>query len=73
MLLMYNDYINKQTNGANMIDIDTEIQSRINALNIELIDEVLLSINLDIMDAILSKKLEEGKIVFSEVEDGLLN
>lgn len=73
MLLMYNDYINKQTNGANMIDIDTEIQSRMNALNIELIDEVLLSINLDIMDAILSKKLEEGKIVFSEVEDGLLN
>jgi hypothetical protein len=56
-----------------MIDIETEIQSRMADASNELYDEILLSLSFDLMSAILSKKMEEGKIVFSEVEGGLLN
>ena len=33
----------------------------------------LINLQLNLMDAILEKKMDEGKIVFSEVEHGLLN
>lgn len=33
----------------------------------------MINVQLNIMDAILEKKMDEGKIVFSEVENGLLN
>lgn len=33
----------------------------------------IVDLQLRVMDAILEKKMEDGKIVFSEVEDGLLN
>lgn len=36
-------------------------------------DEYLIEVQLNLMDAILEKKMDEGKIVFSEVEFGLLN
>lgn len=35
--------------------------------------DFVTNFQLVVMDAILDKKLNEGKIVFSEVEDGLLN
>ena len=33
----------------------------------------LIAFQLRLMDCILEKKVKEGKIVFSEVENGLLN
>lgn len=33
----------------------------------------IINVQLNLMDAILEKKMDEGKIVFSEVENGLLN
>lgn len=36
-------------------------------------DEELLEFELNIMDLVLEKKMNENKIVFSEVENGLLN
>lgn len=38
------------------------------------LDEIeLIELQLNLMDIILEKKMDEGKIVFSEVENGLLN
>ena len=36
-------------------------------------DIEFLEFELNLMDIILEKKMDEGKIVFSEVENGLLN
>lgn len=46
-----------------------EIERRLNAMS----DVELLEFELNLMDLVLEKKMDEGKIVFSEVENGLLN
>lgn len=46
-----------------------EIERRLNAMS----DVELLEFELNLMDLVLEKKMDEGKIVFSEVEHGLLN
>lgn len=48
---------------------EKEIELRLLTLN----DIELIELQLDLMDIILEKKMDEGKIVFSEVENGLLN
>lgn len=39
----------------------------------ELTDEEFLDLELTVMDLILQKMQKDGKMVFSEVENGLLN
>ena len=46
-----------------------EIERRLNAMS----DVELLEFELNLMNLVLEKKMDEGKIVFSEVEHGLLN
>lgn len=46
-----------------------EIERRLNAMS----DVELLEFELNLMNLVLEKKMDEGKIVFSEVENGLLN
>ena len=49
-------------------EIET-LDARLQAMS----DEELLEFELNIMDLVLEKKMNENKIVFSEVENGLLN
>ena len=50
-----------------------EFESQCNDMSQVEFDSTLLNFQMAIMDLILDKKFKEGKIVFSEVEDGLLN
>ena len=46
-----------------------ELEKRLYAMS----ENELLQFELNLMDVILEKKMNENKIVFSEVENGLLN
>lgn len=46
-----------------------DIERRLAAMS----PDELLEVELNLMDLVLEKKMDEGKIVFSEVENGLLN
>lgn len=46
---------------------------KVNVMSLEELECFLVNVQMDIMDVILQEKISEGKIVFSEVENGLLN
>ena len=46
-----------------------EFEARLQAMS----EAELVDVQLRLMDLILAKKMDENKIVFSEVENGLLN
>ena len=53
--------------------IEEHIQEDCKYMNLVQFREYMLELELDLMDLIVQKKLEDGKIVFSEVENGYLN
>lgn len=54
-------------------DLDRELSRQTQGMNEEEISSHLNDLSLCLMDLILEKKMGEGKIVFGEVENGLLN
>lgn len=52
---------------------DNELLGQTEAMSDEELDAYVIDLGLRVMDLILEKKAEQGKIVFSEVENGLLN
>lgn len=47
----------------------SSLETRLN----EMSEDEFIQFQLNLMDVILEKKIEQGKTVFSEVENGLLN
>lgn len=47
----------------------SQLETRLN----EMSEDEFIQFQLNLMDVILEKKIEQGKTVFSEVENGLLN
>lgn len=52
---------------------DNELLGQTETMSDEELDAYVIDLGLRVMDLILEKKAEQGKIVFSEVENGLLN
>lgn len=42
-------------------------------MSLQEVENLIFNIELDIMDNLLRQKMSEGKMVFSEVENGLAN
>lgn len=55
------------------MNVEHSIKMRILDMSDNEAQAYLIELQLNLMDAILEKKMDEGKIVFSEVENGLLN
>lgn len=52
---------------------DNELLGQTETMSDDELDAYVIDLGLRVMDLILEKKAEQGKIVFSEVENGLLN
>jgi len=57
----------------NDIDFEKEVQAKTKDMSPAQFKKYLLGLQLEIMDMIIEKKMEQGYNCFSEVENGLLN
>ena len=57
----------------NDIDFEAQVQAKCKDMSPREFKKYLLGLQLEIMDMIIEKKMEQGYNCFSEVEDGLLN
>jgi hypothetical protein len=54
-------------------EFEQQIMLETEGMTIKQVQSYMLNLHLNLMDMIVDKKMEDGSIAFSVVEDGLLN